>query len=99
MAVVCAKPLSYETQHFNSLPHIDEYSFEQALGYKEVAHSICDVLVKYEVNDILGAVLVHKHFKLNPQEVVVIRWRGEEVVMRSSVESDTTQHLLPYQWR
>ena len=85
---------------FNELPHIDSYSFDDTIAYKIPARRLCNVLIKHEVNDILGVTLNHNHFDIADGEAVVMKWTATPTgnqIMAASVQP-LTEDLLPFQW-
>ncbi|GFF59091.1 hypothetical protein IFM51744_09792 [Aspergillus udagawae] len=63
----------YTSEKFNSLPFLGESSKAfQSIGDKEALFSdLKDLFIRYGVTDLLGLTLVHRHFDVNEDELLV----------------------------
>jgi hypothetical protein len=94
--------LHFSTELFNNLPHIDTLTLETNHTPSE---QLKNVIKCHNLLDAVAITLTHKHFDLNPNEIVVGSYNADEnkIVMdfRSiSPESseDVFQMLIPFQF-
>lgn len=65
--------LPYTVEHYNSLPELQvaKFQFESVRASDILFTDIGRVFVKHHVENMLGVVLLHNHFLLNPHEMLV----------------------------
>lgn len=66
----CVSP--YSPQRYNTIPNIDDAAQHFPVGMiEQVTESIGSVFIKHQLQDIFGLVLLHKHFELDENEILL----------------------------
>ena len=65
--------LPYSVEHYNSLPELGDakQEFDAANVFNILYTEIGSIFIKHQVQDILGITLLHNHFPLDPNEMLV----------------------------
>lgn len=93
---------AYSLDGFNSLPTINEAceSFRNSSAQLVVDSALKDLFIRYEVTDILGVALVHRHFALEENQLLVeangtsVPWTLPDI---SKIE-DKDGTINPHSW-
>jgi hypothetical protein len=102
--------LPYSAQHYNSLPNIaDAGSSLKPADIALLTTTIGQVFVKHKVQKLFGIILLHNHFSLDENEILVnmgsvaVPWKVPNLVerlrdVRGSAWRFTEQGIAPYEF-
>jgi hypothetical protein len=86
----------FEIQHFNSLTGPLEAE-ETLKRYPGAISTIGSIIRKYGLENDVAVALLHKHFKLNKEEVLLAKKNGDEIVMQPTIPKTAT--IVPRIWK
>lgn len=90
------KPYDYKV--FHQLPdfHIARDKME---NYESKISILGGIICKYNFNDVVGITLLHKHYELAEEEVIVRRFVDDKTAyMRPEMLEDALPKCIPYLW-
>ncbi|KAI1175976.1 hypothetical protein F4777DRAFT_597917 [Nemania sp. FL0916] len=102
--------LPYSAQHYNSLPSIaDASSSLNSTEIDQLTTTIGQVFIKHKVQNLFGIILLHNHFPLDEDEVLVnigsvaVPWKTTSLAkqfrdVRSSAWRFIEQGIAPYEF-
>ncbi len=88
----------YASNDFNSKHHVSETT---NIDMDEAARSVGRILRKYKLLDLLGVCLIHNHFHLNDDEILLAKAVHEPINylhMKATRLTDAHIRPVPYMW-
>ncbi len=71
----------------------------QLENYKDAISSLGAIICKYRFEDVVGINLLHKHFDITNEEIIVRRYEGsKKAYMQPKIAKEVLSNCIPYLW-